>query len=166
MRTIVQVAPEIGPGTGVGAVAFHLEREWTRQGHRVLRYTLRDSGAAFIPGARGGVSGRLALLARVVWFSTLGTARARRFLQGHPGAVSICHNDALLGDVYVNHGLVQAAMRSRGHYALRTASGHRQPVGRGRPPVAYSQPPARARDDRDHQRRGHGLVRSRHALRT
>jgi UDP-glucose:(heptosyl)LPS alpha-1,3-glucosyltransferase len=35
--------------------------------------------------------------------------------------VSICHNDALAGDVYVNHGIVQAAMRARGHYWFRMA---------------------------------------------
>ena len=119
MRTIVQVAPEIGPGTGVGGVAFHLEQEWVRQGHHVLRFTLDDAGAAFIPRPAGRVTGRLALMARVVWFSTVGTARARRFVRRHPGSVSVCHNDALVGDVYVNHGLVQAAMRARGRYVLR-----------------------------------------------
>ncbi|GAB3880215.1 glycosyltransferase family 4 protein [Terrabacter terrigena] len=119
MRTIIQIAPEIGPGTGVGGVAHHLEQEWSRQGHRVLRFTLDEAGASFIPRPQGRVSGRLALLARVVWFSTVGTARARRFVREHPGADSICHNDALAGDVYVNHGLVRAAMKARGHYALR-----------------------------------------------
>jgi UDP-glucose:(heptosyl)LPS alpha-1,3-glucosyltransferase len=119
MRTIIQIAPEIGPGTGVGGVAHHLEQEWSRQGHRVLRFTLDEAGASFIPRPRGRLTGRLALLARVVWFSTVGTARARRFVQRHPGADTICHNDALAGDVYVNHGLVQAAMRARGNYALR-----------------------------------------------
>ncbi len=119
MRTIVQVAPEIGPGTGVGSVAFHLEQEWARRGHRVLRFTLEDSGGSFIPRPEGRLAGRLALLAKVVWFSTVGSARARRFLRRHPHAVSICHNDALAGDVYVNHGLVQAAMQSRGSYAWR-----------------------------------------------
>jgi UDP-glucose:(heptosyl)LPS alpha-1,3-glucosyltransferase len=65
------------------------------------------------------VSGRLALIARVVWFSTVGTRRARRYLGAHPDAVSVCHNDALAGDIYVNHGIVQAAMRARGHYWFR-----------------------------------------------
>jgi len=55
----------------------------------------------------------------VVWFSTIGTRRARRFLAQRPDAVSICHNDVLAGDVYVNHGLLQAAMRARGNYAWR-----------------------------------------------
>ncbi len=121
MRTIVQIAPDIGPGTGVGAVAFHLEQEWARRGHRVLRFTLDESGASFLPRPQGRLTGRLALLARVGWFSSVGSARARRFLQDHPEAVSICHNDALVGDVYVNHGLVRAAMRSRGDYVWRMA---------------------------------------------
>jgi UDP-glucose:(heptosyl)LPS alpha-1,3-glucosyltransferase len=119
VTTIVQITPEIGPGTGVGAVAFHLEQEWRRAGIDVRRFTLREAGGAWLPTAGGGVAGRLALLARVVWFSTVGTHRARRYLRDHPDQLSVCHNDALAGDVYVNHGLVQAAMRARGHYWLR-----------------------------------------------
>ena len=119
MTTIVQITPEIGPGTGVGAVAHHLEQEWQQRGLDVRRFTLEDAGGAWLPAAGGGVPGRLALIARVVWFSTVGTRRARRYLDAHPDAVSVCHNDALAGDVYVNHGIVQVAMRARGHYWFR-----------------------------------------------
>ncbi|NUO91068.1 MAG: hypothetical protein HOQ18_09650, partial [Dermatophilaceae bacterium] len=119
MTTVVQIAPEIGPGTGVGAVAFHLEQEWRRAGVDVRRFTLDEAGGAWLPAATGGVAGRLSLLARVVWFSTVGTRRARRYLRRHPDQLSVCHNDALAGDVYVNHGIAQAAMRARGHYRLR-----------------------------------------------
>jgi UDP-glucose:(heptosyl)LPS alpha-1,3-glucosyltransferase len=119
MTVIVQITPEIGPGTGVGAVAHHLEQEWQQRGIDVRRFTLDDAGGAWLPAPGGGVSGRLALIARVVWFSTVGTRRARRYLAFHPEALSVCHNDALAGDVYVNHGIVQAAMRARGHYWFR-----------------------------------------------
>jgi UDP-glucose:(heptosyl)LPS alpha-1,3-glucosyltransferase len=119
MTTVVQITPEIGPGTGVGAVAFHLEQEWRRTGVDVRRFTLAEAGGSWLPAAGGGVRGKLALLARVVWFSTLGTRRARQYLRDHPEQLSVCHNDALAGDVYVNHGIVQVAMRARGHYRLR-----------------------------------------------
>ncbi|MGO4599360.1 glycosyltransferase family 4 protein [Terrabacter sp. 2RAF25] len=119
MTTIVQITPEIGPGTGVGAVAFHLEQEWLRAGVDVRRFTLDEAGGSWLPTASGGVAGRLSLLARVVWFSTVGTRRARAHLRDHPDQLSVCHNDALAGDVYVNHGIVQAAMRARGRYWLR-----------------------------------------------
>ena len=56
---------------------------------------------------------------RVVWFSSVGTVAARRHLARQPDAVSVCHNDALAGDVYVNHGILEEAMRARGHYVLR-----------------------------------------------
>jgi UDP-glucose:(heptosyl)LPS alpha-1,3-glucosyltransferase len=121
VTTIVQITPEIGPGTGVGAVAYHLEQEWLRLGVDVRRFTLDEAGGAWLPKPRGGVSGRLALVGRVVWFSTVGTARARRHLRDHPEQLSVCHNDAVAGDVYVNHGLVVAAMRARGHYWVRMA---------------------------------------------
>ncbi|KRF43271.1 hypothetical protein ASH01_15850 [Terrabacter sp. Soil811] len=119
MTTIVQIVPEIGPGTGVGSVAHHLEQEWLRTGVTVERLTLAESGGAWLPTPRGGIQGKLAVLARVVWFSTAGTRRARRHLADHPDTLSVCHNDALAGDVYVNHGLVQASMRSRGVYWYR-----------------------------------------------
>ena len=119
MTTVVQITPEIAPGTGVGAVAHHLEQEWRRAGVDVRRFTLAECGGGWLPAPRGGVGGRFALLARVVWFSTVGTARARAHLRAHPEQLSVCHNDALAGDVYVNHGIVQAAMASRGHARLR-----------------------------------------------
>jgi UDP-glucose:(heptosyl)LPS alpha-1,3-glucosyltransferase len=40
-------------------------------------------------------------------------------LKENPELVSICHNDVLAGDVYVNHGIVLAAMRARGRPLLR-----------------------------------------------
>ena len=119
MTTIVQITPEIAPGTGVGAVAHHLEQEWRRVGVDVRRFTLAECGGRWLPAPGGGLAGRLALLARVVWFSTVGTARARAHLRAHPGQLSVCHNDALAGDVYVNHGIVQVAMAARGHARLR-----------------------------------------------
>lgn len=125
MTSIVQITPEIGPGTGVGAVAHHLEQEWRRVGVDVHRFTLVEAGGGWLPTWQGGLAGRLALLARVVWFSTVGTRRARQYLARHPDQLSICHNDAVAGDVYVNHGIVQAAMRSRGHQRWRLA---RNPV--------------------------------------
>lgn len=112
---IVQIAPEIGPGTGVGMVAYALEREFRATGARVERFTLADARGKPTPPSRS----RLRLAWDVVWFSTVGTARAKRFLAKRPDAVSICHNDVLAGDVYVNHGILPAAMKARGHYALR-----------------------------------------------
>jgi UDP-glucose:(heptosyl)LPS alpha-1,3-glucosyltransferase len=50
----------------------------------------------------------------MVWFSTIGTRRAREFLSGRPEAITITHNNVLAGDVYVNHGLLLASMRARG----------------------------------------------------
>jgi UDP-glucose:(heptosyl)LPS alpha-1,3-glucosyltransferase len=119
MTTIVQICPEIGPGSGVGAVAHHLEQEWAARGIRVERFTLEHARGSWLPAPRGGVAGKLTLLARVAWFSFVGTALARRRLRGRADVVSICHNDALAGDIYVNHGIVQAAMRARGGYWWR-----------------------------------------------
>lgn len=116
---ILQIAPVIGPGTGVGAVAHHLEQEWRAAGHQVGRFTMDDARGSWLPEPGPGMRGKLALMARVVWFSTVGSLLARRELRRHPDVVALCHNDVLAGDVYVNHGILQAAMRSRGSYGLR-----------------------------------------------
>jgi UDP-glucose:(heptosyl)LPS alpha-1,3-glucosyltransferase len=112
---IVQIAPEIAPGSGVAMVAFALEREFVAAGVTVERFTLEDARGRPAPAHRS----RLGHAWDVVWFSTIGTARAKRFLTQRPDAVTICHNDAMVGDIYVNHGLLPAAMRARGHYAWR-----------------------------------------------
>lgn len=119
MTRIVQIAPDIAPGSGVGAVAHHLETEWQRVGIDVGRFTMTDAHGDWLPRPGPGWRGKAALAARVVWFSTVGTVAARAHLRRRPDAVSICHNDALVGDVYINHGILKVAMRARGGYAWR-----------------------------------------------
>ena len=116
MTRIVQIVPFIGPGTGVAGVAWNLEKEFRALGAKVERYTFNDAvrrhwrqpwpRVRFVARIRGGW--------RMVWFSTVGTRRARAFLASRPDAIVICHNNVLAGDVYVNHGLLLASMRARG----------------------------------------------------
>ena len=75
---ILQIAPEIAPGSGVGGVAHHLEEAFGRAGVATSRFTLADARGAWLPEPGPGVRGRLVLLARVVWFSAVGTVLARR----------------------------------------------------------------------------------------
>jgi len=119
MTRIVQLVPEVRAGSGVEGVAFQLEQEFRRAGASVERFTLREAGGGWLKLPEGGLARTGMIALRVVWFSTVGTVRARRFLAERPDVVSICHNDVLAGDIYVNHGIVRAAMRARGHYALR-----------------------------------------------
>ncbi|MFE5670510.1 glycosyltransferase family 4 protein [Agromyces sp. NPDC056523] len=120
MTHIVQIAPSIGPGSGVAGVAYALEREFIAAGATVERFTAGDAG-----GPPRNLRGRTPLATHltrarnVIWFSTVGTRRARRFLAARPDAVAITHNDVMAGDIYVNHGLLQAAMRARGDYVWR-----------------------------------------------
>jgi UDP-glucose:(heptosyl)LPS alpha-1,3-glucosyltransferase len=112
---IVQIVPYIGRGTGVAGVAWNLENEFRSLGHTVESFTM--SSARWRPPRRWPrhvLFRALALFRQMVWFSTVGTFRARRFLAQRPDAVSICHNAIMAGDLYVNHGVVGAAMRARG----------------------------------------------------
>lgn len=120
MTRIVQIAPTIQPGSGVAGVAYHLEREFAAAGATVERFTIADAGRRPSRSRRRStIATHLEGARNVIWFSTIGTRRARRFLAERPDAISICHNDVMAGDVYVNHGLLQAAMRARGDYAWR-----------------------------------------------
>ena len=44
MTQIVQIAPSIGPGSGVAGVAYALEREFIAAGATVERFTAADAG--------------------------------------------------------------------------------------------------------------------------
>ncbi|QGF23882.1 glycosyltransferase family 4 protein [Raineyella fluvialis] len=119
-RRIVQIVPSVEPGRGVEAVAYHLEQEWQRLGIETARFTLVEAHGRWLPDPGPGVVGKMTLAARVFWFTTVGSFMAARFLAHQPrGTVSVCHNDVLVGDVYVNHGIVAEAMRARGHSLLR-----------------------------------------------
>jgi UDP-glucose:(heptosyl)LPS alpha-1,3-glucosyltransferase len=118
MTRLVQIVPFIGPGSGVAGVAYQLERELIALGATVERYTFDDARRGKpLRWPRAKLLRRIARGWRVVWFSTYGTARARRYLAERPDAVSICHNDVMAGDVYVNHGVILGAMRARGNTA-------------------------------------------------
>lgn len=117
---IVQIAPFIGPGSGVAGVAWNLDREFRALGVEVENVTM----ASVVHGlrqvrVRGWRTARIATAQRMIWFSVVGTRRAKAFLAERPDAVSICHNNAMVGDVYVNHGVLHAAMRARGNAAMR-----------------------------------------------
>ncbi|WOP17204.1 glycosyltransferase family 4 protein [Raineyella sp. LH-20] len=116
---IVQIVPEVRAGSGVEGVAYALEQAFRRRGVATERFTLAEAGAGWLRLPEGQY-GRIVVRAlRTIWFSTVGTIRARRFLARRPDAVAVCHNDVLAGEVYVNHGIVRAAMRARGRFAWR-----------------------------------------------
>ena len=84
--------PTIQPGTGVAAVAYHLEREFVARGATVERFTAADAGRAHRRPPRSALGARLAHGWDVIWFSTVGTGRARRFLAERPDAEDL-HGD-------------------------------------------------------------------------
>ena len=45
---ILQIAPEIAPGSGVGGVAHHLEESFERAGVTTERFTLADAHGAWL----------------------------------------------------------------------------------------------------------------------
>ncbi len=75
-----------------------------------------------------GVRGRLARMRRIVWFRFVGTRRARAYLAARPDAVSICHSEALAGDVFVDHGSMLRALRAAGRPLWRILLNPIQPL--------------------------------------
>lgn len=121
MTRIVQIVPFMGRGSGVSGVAWNLDRELRRLGADVDAFTFTTArrGRPDPIRTRGWISARIASSWRVMWFSTVGTRRAEEYLAAHPEAVSIVHSNVMAGDVYINHGVLLAAMRARGHTVWR-----------------------------------------------
>ena len=111
---IVQIVPTIGSGSGVGGSAMRLSEELRRLGHRVEAFTADMARGHGRARPRTLLMHRLSRVWYAVEFSIAGTRKAKRFLAERPGAVSICHNAVMAGDVYVNHGIVFSSMRARG----------------------------------------------------
>lgn len=117
---IVQIVPFVGQGSGVAGVAWNLDRELRALGVEVDNFTFSSAVRGLrAVRVRGWRTARIAQAQRMMWFSVVGTRRAKAFLAERPDAVSICHNNAMVGDVYVNHGVLLAAMRARGNSVLR-----------------------------------------------
>ncbi len=117
---IVQIVPFIGRGTGVAGVAANLEDGFRELGCEVEAFTFHTASRGRVrPWPDRPLARRLARSWRVIWFSTVGTHRAKQYLAERPDAVSICHNNVLAGDIYVSHGVVWAAMHARGRGVWR-----------------------------------------------
>ncbi|WP_173921769.1 glycosyltransferase family 4 protein [Agromyces sp. Marseille-P2726] len=116
MTRIVQIVNRVGPGSGVAGVAWNLEQQFRALGVTVERFTYQDArrGKVDRPWPTTRWRARLAGGWRQVWFSTVGTKRARQFLAERRDAVAICHNSVMAGDIFVNHGVLLALMRARG----------------------------------------------------
>ena len=115
MTRIVQIVQFMRHGAGVPSVAANLDAAFRDKGVHAEIFTYSDArqGKPDRPvHSRAAV--RLQQWRRMVWFSTVGSKRARRFLAARPDAVSICHGNALAGDIFVDHGVLLAAMRSNG----------------------------------------------------
>lgn len=111
---IVQIVPSIGRGSGVAGVAAQLEEQFLALGHTTEALT-EDRLTPHGPPPQSRLLHAVWRLNAAFAFSIVGGRRARRLLAQEPHAVSICHNGALAGDVYVNHGVIAETMRNRGH---------------------------------------------------
>jgi UDP-glucose:(heptosyl)LPS alpha-1,3-glucosyltransferase len=126
---IIQIAPFIAGGSGVGEVAVNLEREFRAAGVEVESFT-------FTTARRGRpfsypmtpIMGRLARIRRIFWFRMVGSRRARAYLAEHPDAISICHSEALAGDIFVDHGSMLRAMLAGGRPLWRILLNPIQPL--------------------------------------
>ncbi|SFR91023.1 UDP-glucose:(heptosyl)LPS alpha-1,3-glucosyltransferase [Microbacterium sp. cf046] len=167
MTHIVQIAPYIGRGSGVAGVAWNLQTELAAMGHTVESFTVATAQRRPTRGwPKHPLMRAFALFRRMVWFTTVGTVRARRFLAERPDAVAICHNNVMTGDIYVNHGVVGAAMRARGNGLWRMIRNPTHIFTYVRDSIRYRSGLHRAvvalsRSEADTLRRVYGRVRSR-----
>jgi glycosyltransferase involved in cell wall biosynthesis len=108
---IVHLVRRAGVGTGVGAVVAALDGQMREHGVETAIVTVAAVGAHRDPPRGWGAS--IVRAVEIVWFTVAGSLRARvRYPEG--GAhVTISHNDALVGRIHVNHGVLREALRLR-----------------------------------------------------
>lgn len=101
---IVQCSREIAEGGGVSGVAAQLESGFLAAGYKCDRVTLETVGLSpkWVHSSR--IVNKLFLLRDVLWYTVAGSLYTK-IRYSRRNAVVICHNDTLVGDVYVNHGL-------------------------------------------------------------
>lgn len=116
---IVQIAPVIGPGSGIPGAALELGQALSRLGHTVENFTADDARGHPRRTFRRSFTYRLGRAWYALQFSIGGTRKARRFLAERPGAVSICLDGVMAGDIYVDHGVTAAAMVAHGDLGRR-----------------------------------------------
>lgn len=106
---IVQCSRQIAPGGGVSGVAAQIEAGFRAAGYDCRRVTLETVGVSSHRLYRSRVVNKLALIRDVVWYTIAGTVYARMRYAGRRNII-LCHNDALVGDIYVNHGIHKLAV--------------------------------------------------------
>lgn len=111
---VVHLAREVGHGTGVGSVVKSLAGALGDLGFENEFWTLADAGLRHRHARNGIVSSKIQLLVDVIFYSTVGTLRAIKRWRNADDVVVLSHNDCLYGDVFVNHGLIAAALAERG----------------------------------------------------
>ena len=113
-RQLVQISRRFGDGGGASGVAINLERQLILLGYECHRVSLETAKKKFLSQYRGTRLRQWLLTFRdILFFTTWATFLFHR-KRGPAGAISICHGDALAGDIYVNHGLLRAVAESRG----------------------------------------------------
>ena len=107
MTRIVQIVQFMRRGAGVPSVAANLDSAFRDLGvpTDTFTYSTARRGRPDRP-VRSRIGARLQQWRRMVWFSTVGSQRARRHIEQRPDAVSICHGNALAGDIFVDHGVL------------------------------------------------------------
>lgn len=120
MTRIIQIVQFMRHGAGVPSVAANLDTAFRDLGitTETFTYSTARQGRPDRP-VRSRVAARLQQRKRMLWFSTVGSKRARRYLKERPDAVSICHGNALARDIFIDHGVLLTAMRSNGESLWR-----------------------------------------------
>jgi UDP-glucose:(heptosyl)LPS alpha-1,3-glucosyltransferase len=115
---IVHIVREVHPYGGASGVAYYLDRWMSKLGVASRVVTLQSLFGMPMNDSRKAVVYRLRLFFDVILFSAASTfvvlaGRGRR------GSVYIVHNDGLLSDIYIDHGLHKATVLANKRMFLR-----------------------------------------------
>jgi glycosyltransferase involved in cell wall biosynthesis len=105
---------------GISGVAFFLEQEFQNKGYKTERFTIENLPFGFLlkdKNIKNIILSKIYLFLSVFYYSIFGSI-VLYFKHKHKDKIIICHNDVLIGDIYINHGLHKSLLEQNGYIKM------------------------------------------------
>lgn len=117
---ILQCARSIHEHGGISGVAYFLEHEFERKGYKTERFTIENIPfGSFLKDRKikNIFFSKIYLFISVFYYTIFGSM-ILYFMSKQKDRVIICHNDVLVGDIYINHGLHKSLLEQNGYFKM------------------------------------------------
>jgi len=117
---IIQAARTIHKNGGISGVAYFLEQNFQKKGYKTQRFTIESLPfGKFLKDRKfkNIFLSKIYLFISVLYYSVVGSI-ILFFKNKNKNKIIICHNDVLVGDIYINHGLHKSLLEKNGYIKM------------------------------------------------